>query len=155
MRESAHYVAAMDGGSFALLDAGNGMIRTQAYLLRLVQDFFREYLLDLGRVEPLIYRWDRVHISAPERRDDIPSAADAAVRRRMAEERHGMGRYIEKERITFGPWEILIYSAAEKGPLGEVSLRNDGEVLVSGPIDASTWAKISERIHSTHQRKAS
>ena len=70
-------------------------------------------------------------------------------------EREGKGKWLEQERLEFGPWEILIYSAQEKGPLGEVTLRQNARELVSGPLDPATWAKIGEHIRLSHQRKAS
>lgn len=125
------------------------MIRTTAALLRHAQDFFRTELVGL-------YSFDKdVRIDAPERRDAIPSAVDRRTRREMMESREGLGKWLEKERLQFGPWEILIYSAQEKPPVGEVALRREGETMVAGPLDPSTWAKIGEWIRQSHQRKAS
>jgi hypothetical protein len=126
------------------------MIRTQAVLLRIAEAFFRDHLLGL-------YRWDRVGIEAPERRPEIPPGLNPRDRRVEMERREGKGKFLEKERISFGPWEILIYSAQEKGPLGEVTLRNHetAQEMLTGPLDASTWDRIGEHIRLSHQRKAS
>ena len=125
------------------------MIRTSAMLLRIAQEFFRTDMVGL-------YGWDRdVRISAPELREPIPSNIDRIERRRLMAAREGLGKYLEHERLAFGPWEILIYSAAERGPLGEVSLRLDGAVEVTGPLDAATWRRIGERIRHAGQRRAS
>ena len=122
------------------------MIRTSAMLLRIAQEFFRTDLVGL-------YGWDRdVRIAAPELREPIPSNIDRIERRRLMAAREGLGRYLEQERLAFGPWEILIYSAAERGPLGEVSLRLDGAVEVTGPLDAATWSKIGARVRDGEQR---
>lgn len=129
------------------------MIRTQLALLRHAQDFFRSDLVGL-------YHWDKdVQIDPPEKRPEIPPALSRVDRRKAQEAREGGGRFLEKERLRFGPWEILLYSAQERGPLGEVTLRQTGGVeimdLVTGPIDPATWAKIGEHIRKSHQRKAS
>jgi hypothetical protein len=129
------------------------MIRTKIALLRHAQEFFRSDLLG-------VYSWDKdVKIDPPELREALPPNLSAPDRRRRMEAREGGGKYLEKERLRFGPWEILIYSAQERGPIGEVTLRRtDGfEVrdLVAGPLDPSTWAKIGEYIRLSHQRKAS
>lgn len=127
------------------------MIRTSAVLLRMAQEFFRTDLVGL-------YSWDRdVRIAAPERRPPILPDLPFRDRRAAMVEREGKGKWLEQERIKFGPWEILIYSATEKGPLGEVSLRDfeSARELLSGPLDPSTWAKIGEWIRQSHQRKAS
>lgn len=129
------------------------MIRTGAALLRMAQDFFRTELVG-------VYSFDKdVRIEAQERREPIPANLPFRERRRVMEEREGRGKWIEKERLLFGPWQILIYSAAEKGPLGEVSLRAsgavDGEPLVVGPLDPATWAKIGEVIRVKSSRLAS
>lgn len=126
------------------------MIRSQIALLRHAQDFFASDLTGL-------YRWDRVKIAAPELRPVIPPNAPIKERRRLMEEREGKGKYLEQERLHFGPWEILIYSAQERGPIGEVTLRvfDNSREVVTGPLDPSTWAKIGEHIRLSHQRKAS
>lgn len=120
-------------------------------LLRHAQDFFRSDLVGL-------YFWDRdVRISAPELRPAILPNIDRRDRRREMEAREGKGKYLEQERLRFGPWEILIYSAQEKGPLGELSLRDfaSSKQLIVGPLDPATWQKIGEHIRKSHQRKAS
>lgn len=131
-----------------------GLIPTQQALLRHARGFFLTDLVGL-------YSWDKdVRIDPPELREAIPPTVDRKVRRKMMEEREGAGKWLEKERIRFGDWEILIYSAQERGPLGEVTLRQHRGPMdivehVTGPLDPATWAKIGERIRSTHQRKAS
>lgn len=128
------------------------MIRTQMALLRHAQDFFRSDLVG-------IYTWDRdVRIDPPELRPVIPPNLNRLERRRQMAEREGTGKWLEKERLCFGgEWEILIYSAAERGPVGEVTLRRSSGLeikdLVTGPIDPSTWTKIGEHIRLSHQRK--
>jgi hypothetical protein len=116
----------------------------------MAQEFFRTDLVG-------IYSWDRdVRIDPPERRPSIPESLNYRDRRTAMAEREGKGKWLEQERLRFGPWEILIYSAQEKGPLGEVTLRDTAaRELVTGPLDPATWAKIGELIRSTHQRKAS
>lgn len=119
------------------------MIRTQMALLRHAQDFFASDLVGL-------YRWDRVQIDPPEKRPVLAPNLVAAERRKQMEAREGGGKYVEQERLRFGPWEILLYSAQERGPLGEVTLRQTGGVevrdLVTGPLDPATWKKIGEHI---------
>ena len=118
------------------------MIRPHESLLRHAQDFFRSDLLG-------IYSWDQVRIAAPEKPPTI--AAEAPLKARRDEQYRREGRYVGVARLIFGPWEILIYSPNEKPPLGEVLLRPNeigGETLVSGPIDAATWAAIGKRIRS-------
>jgi hypothetical protein len=128
---------------------GDVMIRSQMVLLRIAEEFFRNHLVGL-------YAWDRVKISPPERRPPIPPNIPFRERRNLMAEREGKGKWLEQERLAFGPWEILIYSAQEKGPLGEVTLRgNLGDMLVTGPLDPATWAKIGDYIRNSHQRKAS
>lgn len=127
------------------------MIRSQTMLLRHAQDFFRSDLVGL-------FNWDKdVKLSPPELREPIPPGLGRIERRRAMEAREGKGKYLEQERLRFDPWEILIYSAQERGPVGEVRLRvyDTGEELISGPLDASTWRKIGEHVRLTHQRKAS
>lgn len=129
------------------------MIRTQMALLRHAQDFFRSDLVGL-------YSWDRdVRIDPPELRPVLAPNLSRVDRRRQMEAREGGGKYLEKERLRFGPWEILIYSAQERGPLGELVLRRAGAVeirdLVAGPLDRATWVKIGEHIRKSHQRIAS
>jgi len=128
------------------------MIRSDAALLRHAQDFFLSDLVGL-------YSWGDVKIAPPEERPGIPPNVDYRERRKQMEARMGMGRHVEQARIVFKPWELLIYSSNERPPLGEVSLREadiNGGVLVSGPLDASTWKLIALRIRETlHQRKAS
>lgn len=128
------------------------MIRSESALLRHAQDFFLSDLVGL-------YSWDVVKIAAPDMRDPIPPNVDYRERRKQMDARSGLGRYIERVRICFKPWELLIYSSAERPPLGEVALRlfEDGSVLVDGPLDASTWKLIALRIReeNLHQRKAS
>jgi hypothetical protein len=127
------------------------MIRSDAALLRHAQDFFLSDLVGL-------YSWDGVKIAAPELRPPIPPNVDYRERRKQMEARIGMGKYVEQSRICFKPWELLIYSANERPPLGEVALRDfdRGEVLLSGPLDPVTWRKIGNWIRTnSHQRKAS
>ncbi len=129
------------------------MIRTSMALLRHAQDFFRSDLVG-------IYTWDRdVRIDPPERRSVLAPNLPPAERRKQMEAREGGGKYVEQERLRFGPWEVLLYSAQERGPLGEVTLRQTGGVeirdLVTGPLDPATWKKIGEFIRASHQRKAS
>lgn len=127
------------------------MIRSQIALLRHAQDFFRSDLVGL-------YSWDIVKIGERELRPAIAPNASYRDRKREMEAREGKGKYFERERLTFDPWEILIYSAQERPPLGEVSLRRalDGSVLVTGPLDPATWSQIGKWIRSaSHQRKAS
>ena len=126
------------------------MIRSQTMLLRHAQDFFHSDLVGL-------YRWDQVRIAAPELREAIPPNIDRRDRRRLMEEREGKGKYLEQERLHFGPWEILIYSAQERGPVGHISLRDfeTAQELVTGPLDPSTWERIGEYIRTSHgQRRA-
>jgi hypothetical protein len=132
------------------------MIRTQVVLLRMVEEFFRNELLPLEDGSG-IYRWDRARIAAPELRDPIPPNVDIKTRRRMMAEREGRGKYLEKELIAFGPWEIVVYSSAEQGPLGEATLRDreSHQIVVSGPLDAATWRRMGDHIRNLHQRKAS
>lgn len=129
------------------------MIRTQFALLRHAQDFFRSDMVGL-------YTWDRdVRIDPPELRPVLAPNLPRVERRKQMEAREGGGKYLEKERLRVGPWEILLYSAQERGPLGEVTLRQAGGIevrdLVTGPLDPATWKKIGEYIRSSHQRKAS
>lgn len=129
----------------------SGMIRTQMALLRHAQDFFNSDLVGL-------YRWDRVAIDPPEKRQALAPNLPPVERRKQMEAREGGGKYVERERLRFGDWEILLYSAQERGPLGEVTLRQAGGVevrdLVTGPLDPATWRKIGDYILA-HQRKAS
>jgi len=116
------------------------MIHPHSALLRHAQDFFRSDLLGL-------YSWDRVQITSPELAP--PIAAEASLRDRRAARDRREGRYLGQARLIFGNWEILIYSPNERPPLGEVVLRPNeigGAVLVSGPIDAATWAEIGQKI---------
>lgn len=127
------------------------MIRSHDALLRHVQDFFLAELVGLywfGDVE-------RVRIAPPELREAIPPLVDIKERRRLMEQRQGLGRYIEQARIAFAPWELLIYSAMEKPPLGLVVLRDldDGRECVSGPLDPATWSKIGNWVRSHHGHK--
>jgi hypothetical protein len=127
------------------------MIRSDAALLRHAQDFFLSDLVGL-------YSWGDVNIAPPEVRPGIPPNVDYRERRKQMEARIGMGKYVEQVRICFKPWELLIYSSNERPPLGEVTLRDfeTSEALVGGPLDAATWAKISNRIRSSHgHRRAS
>lgn len=126
------------------------MIRTQMVLLRHAQDFFNSDLIGL-------YRWDQVRIAPPELRSVLAPNLPRAERRKQMEAREGGGKYVEQERLRFGPWEILLYSAQERGPLGEVTLRDfdTSRELVTGPLDSATWNKIGEHIRLSHQRKAS
>lgn len=128
------------------------MIRSDSALLRHAQDFFLSDLVG-------IYSWDQVKIAPPEVRPGIPPNVDYRERRKQMDARAGMGRNFEQARIVFSPWELLIYSSNERPPLGEVSLREAGDinggVLVSGPIDAATWRKIGNWIRTnSHQRKS-
>lgn len=126
------------------------MIRSDSALLRHIQDFFLSDLVGL-------YRWDRVLIAAPERREAIPANIGFRERRRKMEEREGLGRYLEQARVCFKPWELIVYSSMERPPLGEVVLRdlNDAVPLVSGPLDPATWGKIGEYLRQHQNRKAS
>lgn len=117
-------------------------------LLRQAQDFFQWHLVGL-------YRFEDAKIAPPEAREPIPDLISYRERKALRASREGLGRFKEQERVAFGPWEILIYSAAERPPIGELQLRTDGVELVKGPLDPSTWATIGERIKNAHQRKAS
>lgn len=124
------------------------MIRSDAALLRHAQDFFLSDLVGL-------YVWDRAIIAPPEKRPLIAPNVDRKTRRREMEDRAGGGKYLEQVRVCFKPWELLIYSAQEKPPLGEVMLRDfdSGWVLVEGPLDAATWKKIGTHIRASHDRR--
>lgn len=128
------------------------MIRSSGALLRHAQDFFLSDLVGL-------YSWGDVKIAPQEERPGIPPNVDYRERRKQMEARAGMGRHIEQARIVFKPWELLIYSSNERPPLGEVALRifDTGELLIDGPLDATTWKLIALRIReeTRHQRKAS
>lgn len=127
------------------------MIHAESALLRHAQDFFLSDLVGL-------FSWDHVRIGPPELRPVIPPNADRKTRRREMEAREGMGKYLEQVRVQFRPWELLIYSSMERGPLGEVSLRefDSGREVVVGPLDSATWHKIGVWIrNNSHQRRAS
>lgn len=128
------------------------MIRSHTALLRIAQDFFLSDLVGF-------YRWPEVKLGEPELRPSVPSTLSYRDRRAAMEAREGRGKYLEQERLIFGPWEILIYSSVERGPLGEVILRDALDIrspeLVSGPLDPATWSRIGQFIRSQHQRKAS
>ncbi|MFZ1154060.1 MAG: hypothetical protein WAN93_04060 [Solirubrobacteraceae bacterium] len=128
------------------------MIHAQSALLRHAQDFFRSDLVG-------IYSWDHVRIGEPELRVPIAPDANWKERRRQMVEREGRGRYLEQVRLTFGPWELLIYSSIEKPPLGELILRDfeSTKAVISGPLDWATWSNIGKRIRydKLHQKKAS
>lgn len=113
------------------------MIRPSRMLLRHAQEFFLTHMIG-------VYDWGEVQV-------DPPDLCPPAERRER-----GIGKYQEKERLTFGPWEILIYSSHERPPLGEISLRegNFGGVILSGPLDPATWAKIGQHIRNASLRKA-
>ena len=119
------------------------MIRSEKALLRHAQDFFRSDLVGL-------YSWDHVKLGERQLRPAIAPNTPYRERKRIMEEREGKGKYIEQERLAFGPWEILMYSAQERGPLGELVLRRflDGSVLVTGPLDPATWSQIGKLIRS-------
>lgn len=127
------------------------MIRSESALLRHAQDFFLSDLVGL-------FSWDQVKIAPPELRAVIPPNADRKTRRREMEKREGTGKYLEQVRVQFKPWELLIYSSMERGPLGEVSLRelDSGREVIVGPLDSVTWREIGVWIRTnSHQRKAS
>lgn len=127
------------------------MIPSHLALLRHAQDFFRSDLVGL-------YSWDAVKIGAREPRPPIAPNIPYRDRKREMEAREGKGRYFEQERLIFDRWEIIMWSAQERPPLGEVSLRDfpDGSARVSGPLDPATWSIIGKWIRSqSHQRKAS
>lgn len=124
------------------------MIRPHDTLLRHAQDFFLAELVGY-------YNFDRAVIAPPEKRPPIPPTVDIKKRREMMVAREGLGRYLEQVRIGFPPWELLIYSAMEKPPLGEVVLRDMdyGQELVSGPFDPATWSKIGKWIRDANGHK--
>jgi hypothetical protein len=125
------------------------VIRSHAALLRHAQDFFLSDLVGL-------YSFQETRVAPPELRPAIPPDLDYRKRRAEMEKRQGLGKYIEMVRIQFLPWEILIYSAAEKPPLGEVVLRefDSGWEAMSGPLDPATWAKIGAHLRAASQRQA-
>jgi hypothetical protein len=110
-------------------------------LLRHAQDFFRSDLVGL-------FAWDHVKIDPPQKREEIPPNVDYRERRLMMEARQGLGKFLEQERLTFGPWEILMYSSAERGPLGELILRDKLSTaeVVRGPLDPAVWSKVGAAI---------
>lgn len=114
------------------------MIRSHRALLRMAQSFFLSDLVG-------VYDWGEVDVQPPEL---MP-----AEKRRDA----GVGKFRELERLVFGPWDVLVCSSHEKPPLGEVSLRLHGELLVTGTLDPATWASIGKciRSHASQHRKAS
>lgn len=117
------------------------MIRSHRALLRQAQAFFLSDMVG-------VFDWGEVQVAPPEL---MPPE-----QRRDA----GVGKFREMERLSFGPWEILLCSSHEKPPLGEVSLREGGfsaGPLIVGPLDPATWRRIGEYIRSvtSHQRKAS
>lgn len=122
------------------------MIRSQTALIRMAQDFFRSDLVGL-------YHWDHVQLAEPELRPPVSANLNHRDRRTAMEAREGKGKYLEQERLVFRPWEILIYSSAERGPLGELILRGagsiDSPVLVAGPLDPATWSKIGAYIRAS------
>jgi hypothetical protein len=111
------------------------MIRSHSALMRMAQDFFARELA--GR-----YAFDNnVKLRDPELVPD----------KQRREERQG--RYRECVWLSFGPWEIGIFSSQEKPPLGELILRGNeigAADVVSGPLDPATWSKIASEI-KTHQ----
>lgn len=126
------------------------MIRSHMALLRHAQDFFRSDLVGL-------YSWDAVKIGERELQEPLPPNLAYRDRKRAMEAREGRGKHKEQERLIFQPWEILMYSANERPPCGQVTLRefDTAATLVTGPLDAATWSKIGNWIRSHHQRKAS
>jgi hypothetical protein len=134
------------------------MIRSQDALLRHAQEFFLAHMVGL-------YHWDQVQVAAPQAIEPIPSNASFRERRKLMEAREGRGRFREEARLLFplpiaaARWEILIYSSAERPPLGEVMLRDfeRSQLLVDGPLDPTTWRLIGLRIReeTAHQRRAS
>ena len=125
------------------------MIQSHSALLRHAQDFFRSDLVGL-------YSWDQVRIANAELRPALAPNLSYKDRRREQEQREGKGKYLEQERLIFGPWEILIYSSSEKPPVGELQLRDDiigHEAFIVGPLDAATWKAIGEYIRATSRRR--
>lgn len=123
------------------------MIRSHDALLRHAQEFFLRDLVGL-------YHWDQVRVAAPEKAENIPPNVSRMERRKQMEAREGRGRYLEQARMIFplpetaARWEILIYSSMERPPLGEVVLRDyeRGAVVVEGPLDPATWARMGATI---------
>ena len=127
------------------------MIRSQTALLRHAQDFFLSDLVGY-------YSFEGTKIAPPELREPIPPEMDYRKRRAEMEKRQGLGKYVEQVRISFKPWELLIYSSMEKPPVGWVALREnrfgaDLVEVVSGPLDPATWRQIGEAIRSADVRQ--
>ena len=114
------------------------MIRAHRALLRHAQAFFLSDMVGF-------YDWGDVRVQEPE----LMPAKD----RRDA----GVGKFRERERLVFGPWDVLICSSHDVPPLGEVTLRLEGALLVTGPLDPATWSNIGNciRSYASHHRKAS
>jgi hypothetical protein len=135
-----------------LQDVGRcDVIRSQTALLRHAQDFFLSDLVGY-------YSFEDTKIAAPEMREPIPADLDYRKRRAEMEKRQGLGKYVEQARISFKPWELLIYSSMEKPPVGWVALRKnefgaDLVEIISGPLDPATWRQIGEAIRGAHRHR--
>lgn len=110
------------------------MIRSHFALMRAAREFFA---LNLPQ-----YNFAEVKLRDPELLND------------KERRERGQGRYREQVWLSFGPWEIGIFAAEERPPLGTLILRENninGETLIEGPYAPATWAAIAARINLTHQ----
>lgn len=114
------------------------MIRTRNALSRQVQEFFHSHLVGL-------YRWDNVEHARPapvDRPDD---------HRERAEQEWFRGKTHDKLEMRFGPFDLTVLGPFEDEahPCGLIVIQAGRESL-KGPLDPSTWDKVSGFIKEHH-----
>lgn len=108
-------------------------MRTRAGLFRLLQQFFEEHLRGVYAISDVA--WNVAEDAVPQ-----------PGRRRWAE-----GKLRDIVAGRFGDFEVHLASSQEVPPLGRVTFRYRGELLVAGVPDMVTFRAAGEAIKHHHQ----
>jgi hypothetical protein len=108
-------------------------INARRALIANAREAFAQHLMD-------VVGWDRVVLHQAEEAP-IPEGRS----------RNLLGKWRERVVLGFDDFQVVVASSEDHPPLGLVELNHAGTCLVSGPIDAATWAAAAKEVKALKQ----
>lgn len=118
-----------------------GMVDPRMALLRLVREFFAVTVADL-------YRWPDIKIADAELHPERMANRDGLLPERAD------GKFVERVRAIFEPYELRVESSVVSPPLGNVTLISSvpgAAPYVQGTLDQSTWQQVETYLRQHHE----
>lgn len=118
-----------------------GTVDPRFALLRGVREFFSVTVADL-------YRWPDIRIADPELHPERMPGRDGLLPDRAD------GKFVERVRAVFDPYELRVESSVVYPPLGRITLISivpGAEPYVQGTLDQSTWQRVETFLRQHHE----